>query len=600
MLSRSVRFLRKCANTSVQSSHPDAIRMTASEAHVETLRAHRVKDIFAIIGSAFIDSADLYEKAGIKLWHMQHEQNCGHAADAFSRISGDHGVIIGQNGPGVTNMVTCVRSAQMNHAPVVAITPEAGSDSVGKQGFQEADQMSIFKDITMHQQHVCNGARMAEMTSRALDLAKRLNGPTQLNYPRNVVYEVHDYVIPKPVQVPPPALSNESIHAVIKLIRKSQRPIILAGAGLKDSSGVHALAKSLCCPVATTYLHSDVFPHPDYWVGSLGYMGSKSAMKCVQASDLVIALGTRINPFGITQQYNIDYWDHHKPLIQVDINPEALGRSCNPTLALQADAATSARQIVDMMGTSERTSPWIDWQLENDQWRSELDETSRQPHDTALRPKAVLHALQKELKGHDNAIVTTDIGHCCSQALSYMDSHVKLLSAGTFGSCGTAIPMALGARIADEVAPIVALVGDGAVNMQCISELITSHRYNLGFTVVVFRNGVWGAELLNQLIWCDGRAVGTIIEDTPPVHKIAQAMGVRGVEVSTLDALRRELQHSLSMQKKGVTTLIEVHCSAEMGAPFRSDAMKVPVRYHPRYKDLTVQAADYQRQYQTA
>lgn len=575
-----------------------ATDLTASEALVETLKAHRVDRMFGIIGSAFIDSADLFNRAGIDFVDTQHEQNAVHMADAYARISGKHGVVIGQNGPGITNMVTGIRTAQMNYAPVVMLSPQAGSDTFGRRGFQEVDQMGMFRDIVVHQEHVGNGARIAEMTSRAFDLAKRLNGPTQLNFPRDVVYEVHGYNVPKPVDVPPPALSDPAVFDAVELIRMSDKPVILAGAGLESSNETLRLAELLACPVATTYLHSDVFPHPEHWVGSLGYMGSKAAMHCVKESDLVIALGTRINPFGTTKQYNLDYWDPHKPLIQVDINPEALGRSCNPTLALQADAATAAHQIVRAMGSTDRERvPAIDWKAHVERWKTELDETSRQPETGKLRPKAVLHAMQQEFADWERVIASTDIGHCCSQALSYIDSHVRLLSAGTFGSCGTAIPMALGARMADDTTPIVALVGDGAVNMQGINELLTAHRRELGVTVVVFRNEVWGAELLNQLIWCEGRAVGTEIEDTPPIHRIARAFGVEGVEARTLEEFRDHLATSMLHQREGRTTLIEVHCTAEMGAPFRSDAMRCPTRLHPDYDDLTVLHANYERQY---
>ena len=177
------------------------VKMTPSEAFVETLVSQGVTDIFGIVGSAYMDALDLFDTAGIRFISVAHEQGAGHMADGFSRVSGRHGVCIGQNGPGITNFVTPTAAAYWAHSPVVVITPETGSMTLGLGGFQETDQLPIFSRITKFQAHVNNKARMAEMTARAFDRAHIELGPTQLNIPRDFFYGEGEYEIPTPITI---------------------------------------------------------------------------------------------------------------------------------------------------------------------------------------------------------------------------------------------------------------------------------------------------------------------------------------------------------------------------------------------------------------
>lgn len=584
---------------------PEAAVCTASEALVETLVRHGIDKVWGIVGSAFIDPLDLFPAAGIEFIDVQHEQNAVHMADAYARVTGKPGVVIGQNGPGISNMVTGIATAYLNHAPVVVISPQSGSDSIGKLGFQELQQLPMFANITKYQVHVEHAGRIAELTGNALNRAVHEGGPTQLNYSRNLLKEVHDYTFKGPQNINAVIPDSGTIAEIADQIIAAASPVLVAGAGLRDPAEVQRLSAMLDIPVATTYLHNDSFPASDpRAVGSLGYMGSQAAMRCVQDSDLVIAVGSRLNPFGTTPQYGMQYWDPNKPLIQIDRNQAALGVSCNPSLAVHGDAigtiaAVNAELDRRGAGGNQRHSP-IPYEQYRAEWHAErtptgpgVDEHGRMP------PKHVLATLAEVLGELDEPVVTTDIGHCCSQSLAYLefDRPQSLLTSGTFGSCGTAIPMAIGARLADADRPVFALVGDGAANMQGINELLTCWRNQLGVTVVVFRNEVWGAELLNQLIWTEARAVGTELRN-PPISGIAKAFGVHGVTVAgSLGAVKAELHAAAERQKEGESTLIEIICTPEMGAPFRSDAMSCPERHMQKYRHLTANTADFKRQY---
>src|ERR1700675_3441532 len=298
--------------------------MTPSEAFVETLVAQGVTDVFGIVGSAYMDALDLFPLAGIRFISVAHEQGAGHMADGYSRVSGRHGVCIAQNGPGITNFVTSVAAASWAHSPVVVITPETGSATLGLGGFQETEQLPIFSKITKFQAHVNNRARMAELTGRAFDRAHLELGPTQLNIPRDFFYGDIECEIPQPIVIERGAGGAKSLDAGAELLASAKFPVILCGGWIvmgEEPAQAVRLAELLQAPVANSYLHNDSFPakHP-LWVGPLGYQGSKAAMKLISKADVVLALGTRLGPFGTLPQHGLDYWPSQARIIQIDVD----------------------------------------------------------------------------------------------------------------------------------------------------------------------------------------------------------------------------------------------------------------------------------------
>src|SRR4051812_21144967 len=239
------------------------LTMTPSEAFVETLVAQGVKNVFGIVGSAYMDALDLFPLAGIRFISVAHEQGAGHMADGYARVSGRHGVCIAQNGPGITNFVTSIAAAYWAHSPVVMITPETGSMTLGLGGFQETEQLPIFSKITKFQAHVNNKARMAELTSRAFDRAVLEMGPTQVNIPRDFFYGDIECEIPRPLAIERGAGGERSLDAAVELLANAQFPVVLAGGGIvmgDAQADAIALAELLQAPVASSYLHNDSFP----------------------------------------------------------------------------------------------------------------------------------------------------------------------------------------------------------------------------------------------------------------------------------------------------------------------------------------------------
>ncbi len=581
-------------------------RMTSSEAFVETLAAHGVKDVFGIVGSAYMDALDLFPPAGIRFIPVVHEQGAAHMADGYSRVSGRHGVCIGQNGPGITNFVTAIAAAYWAHSPVVAITPETGSTTIGLGGFQETDQLPMFSRITKYQGHVNGSGRMAEITARCFDMALAERGPTQLNIPRDFFYGEIDVEIPSPRQLERGAGGEQSLDEAAELLAQAKFPVIISGGGVIMAGGVEqciALAEHLNAPVVNSYLHNDSFPanHP-LWCGPLGYQGSKAGMKLIQQADVVLALGTRLGPFGTLPQYEIEYWPKRAKIIQVDSDHKMLGLVKSIAVGVCGDAKAAAaallqrlqgKKLVCQQNKNERAaeikrqkdaweSELRDWTEEHDEWSQKMikDEPTL-PH-----PRQVLRALEQAMP--EDAMVSTDIGNICSVSNSYLrfNKPNSFFAAMSFGNCGYAFPAIIGAKVAAPDRPAVAYVGDGAWAMS-MGEILTCVRERIPVTPVVFNNRQWGAEKKNQVDFYAWRFEGVNLHN-PSFAQIAIAMGANGVTVDKLADVGPALQKACEDQKAGKTTIIEIMVTRELGDPFRRDALKKPVRLLDKYKAFTV------------
>jgi len=576
--------------------------MTPSEAFVETLVAQGVKDVFGIVGSAYMDALDLFPQAGIRFISVAHEQGAGHMADGYARVSGRHGVCIAQNGPGITNFVTSIAAAYWAHTPVVMITPETGSSTLGLGGFQETEQLPIFSKITKYQAHVNNKARMAELTSRAFDRAMLELGPTQVNIPRDFFYGDIECEIPRPLAIERGAGGENSLDEAAALLAAAQFPVILAGGGIvmgAAEADAVKLAELLQAPVCASYLHNDAFPskHP-LWCGPLGYQGSKAAMKLIAKADVVLALGTRLGPFGTLPQHGLDYWPKDAKIIQIDADPKMLGLVKPISVGICADAGAAARALVARLAGKDlacvanrdaRLATLRDekgaWERELDGWTHEKDRWSMEvsAQSSNMHPRQMLRELERAMP--EGAMVSTDIGNICSVSNSYLrfDRPRSMFAAMSFGNCGYAFPTIVGAKVAAPDRPAIAYVGDGAWGMS-FGELQTCVRESIPVTAVVFNNGQWGAEKKNHVDFYGNRFIGVNLDKQPSWAAVAQAMGAEGVRIEKASDVGAALRAAAAAQRDGKTTVLEMMVTRELGDPFRRDALSLPVRHLAKYK----------------
>ena len=587
-------------------------KMTPSEAFVETLVANGVTDMFGIMGSAFMDAMDIFAPAGIRLIPVVHEQGAAHMADGYARVSGRHGVTIGQNGPGISNCVTAIAAAYWAHSPVVIITPETGTTGIGLGGFQEANQLPMFEEFTKYQGHVTHPKRMAEYTARCFDRAMSDNGPTQLNIPRDYFYGEIECEIPQPQRVDRGPGGDASLSAAADLLANAKFPVILAGGGVVMGNAVEeckALAERLGAPVVTGYLRNDAFPasHP-LWAGPLGYQGSKAAMKLIAQADVVIALGSRMGPFGTLPQHGMDYWPKTAKIIQVEADHTNLGLVKKISVGIHGDAKATALELTKRLSgktlacdatKAERAktiaSEKAAWEKELDEWTHEKDAFSLDMIEQNkkektfnggdyLHPRQVLRELEKAMP--ERVMVSTDIGNINSVANSYLrfEEPRSFFAPMSFGNCGYALPTIIGAKLAAMDRPAIAYAGDGAWAMSMV-EILTAVRHDIPVTAVVFHNRQWGAEKKNQVDFYNRRFVAAELENES-WSGMAKAMGAEAIVVDKLEDVGPALKKAVDMQmNERKTCVIEIMCTRELGDPFRRDALSKPVRFLEKYKD---------------
>ena len=583
-------------------------RMTPSEAFVETLVANGVTKIFGIMGSAFMDAMDIFAPAGIELIPVVHEQGAAHMADGYARASGEHGVVIGQNGPGISNCVTGIAAAFWAHSPVVMITPEAGTMSIGLGGFQEAHQLPMFQEFTKYQGHVNNPKRIAEFTARCFDRAMSEIGPTQLNIPRDFFYGDIDIEIPRPQRLDRGPGGDKSLNEAATLLATATFPVMVSGGGVIMADGMDeciALAELLGAPVVNSYQHNDSFPasHP-LWCGPLGYQGSKAGMTLISKADVVLVVGSRLGPFGTLPQYGMEYWPENAKIIQIDADHKMLGLVKKISVGICGDAKASSIALterlskIDLACHTNKQERATEIARQKEIWEKELDEWTHERDDYSLdmiaeaasedgewlHPRQVLRELEKAMP--DDVMVSTDIGNINSVAHSYLrfEKPRSFFAPMSFGNCGYALPTIIGAKAVAPHRPAIAYAGDGAWGMS-MAELMTSVRHDIPVTAVVFHNRDWGAEKKNQVEFYDRRFVAAELVSESWAG-IAQAMGAEGIVVDSLDQVGPALKKAVAMQmNEGKTTVIEIMCTRELGDPFRRDALSKPVRYLEKYKD---------------
>jgi sulfoacetaldehyde acetyltransferase len=576
------------------------MKMTTEEAFVKVLQRHGIQHAFGIIGSAFMPISDLFPKAGITFWDCAHEGSGGMMADGYTRASGKMSMMIAQNGPGITNFVTAVKTAYWNHTPLLLVTPQAANKTLGQGGFQEVEQMALFKDMVAYQEEVRDPSRVAEVLNRVILHAKRASAPAQINMPRDFWTQVIDIDLPAIVDFERPTGGDEALERAAALLSKSKFPVILNGAGVVLAGAIDAsmaLAERLDAPVCCGYQHNDAFPgsHP-LFAGPLGYNGSKAAMQLIAQADVVLALGTRLNPFSTLPGYGIDYWPKDAAIIQVDINPDRIGLTKSVSVGIVGDADKVAHGIFarlsDSAGDTDRQERKAKIAQTKSAWAQELSSMDHEDDDPGttwnqrardakpdwMSPRMAWRAIQSALPR--DAIISSDIGNNCAIGNAYpaFEAGRKYLAPGLFGPCGYGLPSIVGAKIACPDVPVVGFSGDGAFGI-AVTELTAIGRGEWpAITQIVFRNYQWGAEKRNSTLWYDDNFVGTELDTDVSYAGIAKACGLEGVQAFTMDELTAALDKAIDDQMQhGKTTLIEAMINQELGEPFRRDAMKKPV-----------------------
>jgi sulfoacetaldehyde acetyltransferase len=572
------------------------VKMTSSEALVETMAAEGVKDVFGLVGSAFMDALDIFPDAGIRFIPVAHEQAACHAADALARVTGKPQACIAQNGPGAANFVSALTAAFWAHSPVVAITPETGSMGIGTGGFQELDQMDMFRRQTVYQVRVNRAERMAELARRCFYMAKTLNGPTQLNLPRDYFYGICEDEIYPTLSVTRGSGPKKALEEAARLLANAKYPVILAGGGVSQANALEettALAEYLTAPVVNSYLHNDTFPatHP-LASGPIGYCGSKAAMRTIAKADVVLALGCRLGPFGTLPQYDIDYWPKGAKIIQVDIDATVLGLSRKVDVASAADCKEFAKEVLDLVKALKPSlkpdkKRFEDVEKEKKVWAEELEKWSTSTS-KLMHPRRFLRELSLAMPA--GSIVATDIGNNSSMANAYFKfsgvrQHIAALS---WGNCGFAYGAAMGAKIGCPDSPVFCFQGDGAWGISGVAEVMTAVREKIPVIAIVANNFEWGAEKKNQIDYYNDRFIGTNLRENPNFARLAEDMGAKGYRIEDYREVQDVVRDAVASGRPCVIDGIIEGGEKVLAEPFRRDALKKAYRLLPKYQHLNV------------
>lgn len=567
-------------------------RMTGSEAFTEALRVEGVKLIYGIVGSAFMDPLDIFERAGIRFVQVRHEQSAALMAEGYGRASGVPGVCIGQNGPGVTNLVTGLASAKLNHTPVVVITPAVPSTLAGTGAFQEIDQMDVMRSVTVHQVRVTRADRIGEGIRTAFRAAWALGGPVQVDIPRDFFYSEWDEPELAPASYRTDgrrgAAPDDQVKAAVELLSRAKKPVILAGLGVVRTASadkIAALAERLGAPVCNVFMHNDAFPmsHP-LGLGPIGYQGSMAAMRVVAEADAILAMGTRLNRFGLNPQYGLDFWPANATIIQNSHDPLELGAQVPITAALLGDCAQVAAQLIEALGerSGERDLEAVTERVarEKAKWASELEEMSN-IDSQVMHPRRAL----KELSGAipKDAVVVLDIGNVSGTAGAYINPAAagQYVGPGSLGGIGVSYPTAMGVKMACPDRPVCCIIGDGSWSMT-MQEVMTAVSEKVPFVTVLMNNGVYGAERRNQYDFFKERYFWTALEN-PDFSEIASQMGAYSRRVHKPEELAPALAEAFAANRPAV---IEVMIDGKvLSEPYRRDALKPPVRHLKRYSN---------------
>ena len=554
--------------------------MSGGQAAIEALQAEKTSHVFGLIGSATLEMFDaLYDARDINFIGVHDERTGTHMADGFARASGQAGVILaGQNGPGATNLVTGLSQAKAAFSPVVSIAGMLAQGHIYRDAFQEVDQQALFTPVTKKTWTVPSADRVPELFREAFRtaLAPRM-GPVQLNLPRDVLSaqaEFQETQDPNQYRgVATPQGDSAAITQAAQMLRAATQPVIIAGGGIKNTGGHEAalaLAGALNCPIVTSPGHGDAIPfgHP-LNAGQMGPRGNAVASRLAKEADVILALGTRLG-FNSTF-YSYDNINREAAIIQVEIEPTAIGRFFPVTLGIWADAPKTARQLSEAIAKEDRlrkADAWTEsFQKERATLLKQRDAEAIETHPT--QPSGLFKALRSVLP--KDAAITMDAGTLCLQATDALNywTPKSLFTPLDFGLVGFSFGCGLGVKCANPERPVVSLMGDGGFGMT-VSELSTAVDHGINTVTVVMNNKCWGAEKAYQRDFFNGRYIGADVS-SPPFDKLAELYGAKGFRADRLEEVAPAIEAALDC---GAPAVVDVAVDPNALYSFRRDSFK--------------------------
>lgn len=552
--------------------------ITGGEAIYRVLKANGVSAAFGLLGGSMLELYDaIYADQGasgaIRYIGARDERAAGHMADAYARMTGGPGIVLGaQAGPGVVNLVTPVAEAHLAYSPLVVLAGAISRADQGKDTFQELDQVALFAPICKRSQLVTDPARLVGAVEDAIRLAMSgRRGPVVLHIPRDLFAAELPDQNPAPVRIARSGPAAEAdIVAMAAMLAGAERPVIVAGGGFKWAGGAEALsalAERTGAPVVASTGHADVMPHGHrLFAGQGGPRGNRVASRLTRDADVIIALGARL-AFNSTF-HSPEYINPDARIAQVDVEGSAVGRYFPIEIAAQGDAAATAAALTAACPPVS-ADDWISAFRADMASLAEEREAEAALDGEVMHPRRALAEIRMALP--ENAVVTLDTGNTCLQAADRLAHYESpgLITPLDFGLVGFGFSAALGAQAAAPDRPVVAVMGDGAFGYT-MAEMMSAVQNGLPVIAVILDNGAWGAEKAYQNEFFGGRLLGAEI-----IHAdyaaYAELCGGGGWRADTPEALRAALKDALVSKAPAI-----IHAKIDPGAlsTLRKDLFK--------------------------
>jgi acetolactate synthase-1/2/3 large subunit len=538
--------------------------MTGARAFVKALEREGTKHIFGISGGSLIPICDELLNSDMRFILARHEQGAAHMADGYARVLNKVGVCMATSGPGATNLVTGLATAQIDSSPVVAFTGQVNRPVIGTDAFQECDIIGVSASVTKYNISVTSPQEIPVAVKRAFHVADTgRKGAVLVDIPKDCTTESAEMVFPDDVSFRgykvPQAPSAEELDWAARILAEAERPIIMAGGGVIAAGAsleLTALAEFLLAPTATSLMGKGAFPndHP-LSLGLCGMHGTMEANMMVPKSDVLLVVGSR---FSDRTTGKISEFAPNTKVIHIDIDRSEIDKNVETLTKVVGDARLALRGLLDRVKVlrSVKTSP--EWTKRIGELRCDMGENGeeRPPY---LRAPKVIRALRQELPR--DAIVTTEVGQNQMWAALHFDAYMPrtFFTSGGLGTMGWGFPAAIGAKAAKPEVPVVDIAGDGSFGMT-ENGLATAVEEELPVIVVVLNNNVLGMVAQWQRLFYDRRYSAVKLKGNPDFVKLAGAYGADGVKVASYDEFRAAVRRAM---KADVPTVIDVPIDPE-------------------------------------
>jgi len=520
---------------------------------MEVLKEEGVDTIFGYPGGAIIDIYDELAKTDIHHILVRHEQAAVHSADGYARASGRVGVCLVTSGPGVTNTVTGIASADMDSVPMVILSGQVPTALIGNDAFQEVDIVGITRPCTKHNYLVMAIEDLAATVKEAFYLARSGRpGPILVDIPKDITKETAEYSPGKAVKLksynPTYNPNMKQLKKIVKLIESCERPMIFAGGGVilsKASRELTALARKTRIPVTTSLMGLGAFPETDpLSMGMIGMHGTYRANLCTSACDLMIAIGVR---FDDRVTGRTDAFASQSQIVHIDIDPTSIRKNIPVTIPVVGDCKISLEHLnqlideVELGNLDEKRKPWFD-QIQ--EWKNTNPLAYEQKE--TIKPQYVVEKLYELTKGQ--AIITTEVGQNQMWAAQYyqFDQPNHFITSGGLGAMGFGLPAAIGAQVAFPDKTVVDIAGDSSIQMN-IQEMATAVQSGLPVKIVILNNGYMGMVRQWQELFYGKRYVSTCMDCAPDFVKLAEAYGAVGLRATKPGEVESVLSEGLKI-----------------------------------------------------